>query len=539
MRLDKTQTDNNEVIGLKHIIVYYLHHWKIFAIVFVISLIPAILYLLLYPKTYEIVSTIQLQDEKDLMSSGSLGLGEAAGIMKSFGLSGVSGGGINMDDELNVLNSNDLLNKTVLQLGLNVEYHKPYSWSYKYYEDSPLRIVADSATFAGVYEDITLQVNAKKGKVQVEVEVGKEKKKYHFDALPAKLALEQGTFEICYAESVKTAQPEVDMEIAIRPSRWVAEEVLDDVLIEELSKTSNVVSLSWRDYEKQRGVDLLTALVDNYNNRADQIKKSEGEKALVFLNDRIEHVVKDLGDIEQTIAIYKTKNKLTDLEYDIQFYAEQMKEIQSKVIEIEAQTHVIDMMDTYVKDPVNKYNVVPSLLSAQEGEKGSAISLYNEALIERARLLQNSNEDNPLIGSMEDRIDQLRNGVFLSIANARKGLQLTLADLQNKEKAIYDKMASVPEQEREYIDYKRQQEILQGVYLILLQKREEIALSLGANKAKARVVDQAYVKKRPVAPRKLFAAIGIFIFTLLIPIGYLFGKEQLSELIKTYKASKA
>lgn len=539
MKLDNTQTDNNEVIGLKHIIVYYLHHWKIFAVAFVISLIPAILYLLLYPKTYEIVSTIQLQDEKDLMSSGSLGLGEAAGIMKSFGLGGVSGGGINMDDELNVLKSNDLLNKTVLQLGLNVEYHKPNAWSYKFYEDSPLRIVADSSVFAGVYENITLQVKVKKGKVHVVAEVGKEKSRYDFDALPAKLALEQGTFEIGYAEREMSGRPDVDMEIAIRPSRWVAEELLDDIIIEELSKTSNVVEMSWRDYEKQRGVDLLTVLVNNYNDRAKWIKKAEGEKALFFLNDRIGQVVKDLGDIEETIAVYKTKNKLTDLEYDIQFYAEQMKEIQSKVIDIEAQSHVIDMMDSYVKDPANKYNVVPSLLSAQEGEKGSALSLYNEALIERARLLQNSNEDNPLIGSMEDRITQLRNGVFLSIANARKGLQLTLDDLKNKEKAIYDKMASVPAQERAYIDYKRQQEILQGVYLILLQKREEIALSLGAQKAKARIVDQAYVKKRPVAPRKLFAAIGVFIFTLLIPIGYLFGKEQVSDLIKTYKASKA
>lgn len=539
MRLDKTQTDNNEVIGLKHIIVYYLHHWKIFAVAFVISLIPAILYLLLYPKTYEVFSTIQLQDEKDLMSSGSLGLGEAAGIMKSFGLSGVSGGGINMDDELNVLKSNELLNKTVLQLGLNVEYHKPYAWSYKFYEDSPLRIVADSVAFAGVHENITLQVKIKEGKAQVVAEIGEEKRRYDFDSLPAKLALEQGIFEIRYAGSEKVERADIDMEVAIRPSRWVAEELLDDITIEELSKTSNVIEMSWRDYEKQRGVDLLTALVDNYNNRADRIKKTEGEKALLFLNDRISQVVNDLGDIEETIAVYKTKNKLTDLEYDIQFYAEQMKDIQSKVIDIEAQSHVIDMMDSYVKDPINKYNVVPSLLSAQEGEKGSALSLYNEALIERARLLQNSNEDNPLIGSMEDRITQLRSGVFLSIANARKGLQLTLDDLKNKEKTIYDKMASVPAQERQYIDYKRQQEILQGVYLILLQKREEIALSLGAQKAKARIVDQAYVKKRPVAPRKLFAAIGVFIFTLLIPIGYLFGKEQVSDLIKTYKASKA
>ena len=128
----------------------------------------------------------------------------------------------------------------------------------------------------------------------------------------------------------------------------------------------------------------------------------------------------------------------------------------------------------------------------------------------------------------------------MTISNSNKALFLTLDYYKNKEKVIYEKMASVPDQERQYIDYKRQQEILQGVYLILLQKREEVALSThGLVKSKALVIDSAYIKKLPVGPRKLFAVIGVFIFTLIIPIGYLYGKEQLMDLIKAYKASKS
>lgn len=530
--------DEKEEIGLKHIIIYYLHHWKVFMTVFAVSLVFAILYLVMYPKTYEMFSTVQIQDDKDIMSSGGVGLGEAAGLMKSFGLGGASGGGINIDDELNVLKSNNLLNKVVLQLGLNVEYHKPYTWSYKFYDDTPLTVTADSVTFAQVNHDITLQVKVKKDKVKVSATLDSEKVKFEYSSLPAIIKLKQGSFVLDYAESVKKEQPNVDMEITIRPSRWVAEEILDELVVDEYSKISNVIEMTWRDYEKNRGLDLLNAIVENYNNRAGDIKKEEGQKALLFLNNRIDSVMSNLADIEEAIVAYKTKNKLTDLKYDIQFYAEQVKDIQSKVIETEAQTHVIDMLDSYVKDPENKYNVIPSLLSIKESDKNSAISLYNEALIERSRLLQNSNEDNPLVGSMDKRISQLRKGVFLSIANARKGLGLTVSDLKKKENIILNKMSSVPSQEREYIDYKRQQEILQGVYLILLQKREEIALALGSNKAKARVVEQAYVKKKPVKPRKLFAAIGMCLVTLLIPVGYLFGKEQLLSLWVEYKRVK-
>lgn len=248
---------DKEVISLKHIIVYYLHHWKVFAVTFVISLIPAILYLMLYPKTYEIVSDIQIQDDKNLLSSGSMGLGEAAGIMKSFGLGGGSGSGVNIDDELSVLQSNDLLNRTVLDLGLNVEYYKPYAWHYQLYETSPLLVLATPATFANVNEDITLNVVVRDTNVKITVEVAKKKKEFKFTSLPATLVLEQGTFNIHYAEGFESPTSDIDMEVIIRPSRWVAEEISDKLVVEENSKTSNIIELGWRDYEKKRGVDLL------------------------------------------------------------------------------------------------------------------------------------------------------------------------------------------------------------------------------------------------------------------------------------------
>ena len=146
--------------------------------------------------------------------------------------------------------------------------------------------------------------------------------------------------------------------------------------------------------------------------------------------------------------------------------------------------------------------------------------------MEREKILQTCKNDNPLIGKVNKQVDQLRASVFLSIENAKKSSSLTLLDLRSKEKAILDKMESVPSVEKEYVDFKRQQEIYQAVYLILLQKREEIALSINNQRDRARIIDAAFVKQRPVAPRKLFAVLGILAFTLILPVGVLFIKEQ-------------
>jgi uncharacterized protein involved in exopolysaccharide biosynthesis len=532
------ETNDKETISLRTIIVDYLHHWKLFLVAFLVSCVLGVLYLMFYPKTYEIYSSIQLQDESDLMSSASLGLGEASGLMKSFGLGSLPTSGINLDDEIAILLSTELSNKMVLDLGLNVEYYKPRAWKYKMYEETPLLITADSAVFSNLYDNITLNVSLKQGKAKVNIEVGKEKiGTRSYESLPARIDLEQGTF-VLSANQLVEQKNNFKMKIVIRPSRWVAEELLEGINIEEYSKTSNIIEMNYRDYKKKRAIDILDVLIKKYNSRADKIKKEEKGSAYNFIENRINEVIANLVNAEDAIERFKLKNNMTDLTYDIQFFVDQMREIQIKIIEVEAQANVIDLMDAYIKDPANKYNIVPSLLSVKEGENAGALSSYNEALIERTRLLNSTNKDHPTVLAMNESIDKLREGVFLSIANARTGIQMTLNDLKIREKGLYGRMGDVPTQEREFIELKRHQEILQGVYLILLQKREEIALSIGQDRPRASIVDAPFVKKKPVAPRKLFAAIAIFLFTISIPVGYLFFKDQLKNLIAEFKKTK-
>ncbi len=525
---------DKETISLRKIIVYYIRHWRVFLVAALISFIPAIAYLLLYPKTYEMMATIKIQEDKSL-GSGGTGLGEAAGLMKSFGLGNVSGGVVTMDDELATLMSNQLNKEMVLELGVNVTYQEPFSY-YKLYEDSPVIVIPDSVTQRNLDGAVSFRLQ-KKSDGSISVKMKKSGQKFSFASLPAQLELPQGNFTIDYRNPGDKKQV-FKLDVSVRPAGWVAEEMVKSFTIEEYSKSSNTIELSCTDHSKKRGVDMLNTLITVYNKRAENIKQEEGMQSMNFLQGRINHIIFDLNNIERTIEGYKIKNKMTDIEYDVQFYSENMKDIRQKLIELESQQHVIDLIDTYVRDPKNKYNLIPALLTAQEGEKGGAISSYNEALIERERIRRTSKAGNPLLEGMDKQIDKLRESVHLTIGNAKKSLEYSLADLKKKENEIFAKMGNVPTNEREYLDYKRQQEILQGVYLILLQKKEEVALSLGQSRERGQIIDYAYVKKSPIGPRKLFAAIFMVFFTILIPVGYLACKEQVVALIEEYKRSK-
>ena len=526
---------DNETISLKKIIIYYIRHWKLFVLAAIISLIPALLYLIFTPRTYEIAAKIQLIEDKSNSSNG-FNVGDASGLMKSFGLGGIGGGSINLDDEMAKLTSNSILKDMVLKLGLNISYYKPYAFKYKMYEDIPLILYADSTTECNLDCTVTFDVDIKKdGKIKVKTEALKEKKVFEFASLPAEIKLKEGDFILAYRdEAIKPLSLTLD----ISPAGWVAENIYQDFTFDEYSKNANVIEISYVDYERRRGLNMLNTLVDIYNHQEDSIKRAEGMKSLAFLEERIQHVMTDLSETEVSIERYKLKNRMTDIEADVQFYVEQLKELQSKIIELEAQDRIVEMLNVYIKEPQNMYNLIPSLLSTGEGDKAGPITTYNEALLERAKLLQTTKGNNPLIEQINKQVDQLRGSVFLAIENSQKAIQFTLNDLKAKEKLIMDKMGTVPSLEREYIDYKRQQEIYQAVYLILLQKREDIALSIGESKDRARFVEKAYVKQSPIGPRKLYAAVGMLLFTLIIPVAFLFGREQFSALRKEYKETK-
>lgn len=528
---------DNEVISLKKIIIYYLDHWKLFVGAGTISLVLAVLYLVLYPKTYEIMSVVKIQDEKDLASGGGISMGDAAGLMRSFGLGGGTGGSINVDDEISTLKSNSLLSKTVVSLGLDVTYEKPFSFR-TLYDDSPVIVKPDSTFRANL--DRTFKFQLKIGQTGVAVDVDDSGDKLTFSGLPVVWQTENGALTICYRDSIHKDLL-VKLNVSIMPVSWVAEDLSESLSIEEYSKTSNTIELLYEDHNKLRGKDLLNTLLTQYNKQASLVKQKDGNKSQKFLDQRIDGVVVQLKDIERLIEVYKLKNKMTDVEYDVMFYTEAIKTYREKLIELEAQKYMVNLVEEYVKDPQNKYKLVPAAISSGAGEsdKSSPVALYNQALVLREKTLMSSKGENPIAEVEEKQIEKLRESVIVSVENASKSLDVVMSDLKSQEKAIFDKMGNVPTYEREYLDMKRQQEILQGVYLVLLQKREEIALSAEGGRDKGFITDAAFVKHKPVAPRKLFAAIFVVFFTFGIPMGYLFIINRLKELLDELKRQKS
>ena len=525
---------DNEVISLKKIIIDYIGQWRLFVACGIISVLLSIVYLAFYPKTYETIARIKIQEEKDLTGGGSLSLGDASGLMRSFGLDGGGSGAVNLDDEWAVFSSNQLLRKVVYRLGLDVTYKKPFSIE-SIYTENPIQVIPDSSFRANINEEVSLILNVEAPN-KITVKVKRTGEKYSFSSFPFKLDLQEGS--LAFVEK-QLLDSKYKVNISVSPARWVAENLSEAIEVDDFSKTSNTLEFLYQDYDMKRGIDILDCMIDEFNAWTSDLKQDDNDKSMAFLDERIWGILDELGKVELSIEQYKIKNKMTDVEYDLQFYSDAIKLLREKIVDMEVQNHLIGLLDSYVKDPNNKYSVIPSLSSSSsEGDKQGSVTSYNEALIAYEKMKSTATKDNPLSEVTEKQLDIMREGAIVSIENAHKSISLTLDNLKKQESDIFAKMDNVPTYEREYLELKRQQEILQGVYLILLQKREEVALANGKQTDRGLVVDEAYAKFKTVAPRKIYAGLFVIIFTLIVPVICLFVRERLVELKDAYKEYK-
>ncbi|MDR1814017.1 MAG: tyrosine protein kinase [Tannerella sp.] len=526
---------NKENISIKSIIVKYLHHWKLFVVVFILSFIPAILYLKLMPRTYQFKASVLLQEEEKSSIAG-MPMGEVAGLMKSFGIS-TGGGTISIEDEMGIMTSNRMLRQMINRLGINIIYSRPYSF-YKMYNEAPLKLSVDSATMANLDEEYRFTVSVEPGNIKVKVKSIPDgyKNTFNFQSLPAVIKAGADEFTLDF-DNDGSANQSFKLKIRCVPSSWMAEELNKNLVVEDISKASNILEISCSDHVKSRGKDMINTLIDEYNKDVVNYDREKGEKTIDFVDGRITVLLDELNETEKKIQDYKKKNNMTLLESDVTMYGELVKDLEVAIVEAESQSRMLDMIDEYIKKPENKYAVIPSLITATEGEKGGAIRLYNEALIQREKVLKNSNENNAQFKTYTYKVDKLREGVYAMIENSKKNYNQTLSGLKARENQIFSKMKSVPEQEREYMGYRRDQEIQQGIYLMMLQKKEEITMTLGDKIDRARLIEPAYVEKKPLGPRKLFALIGMIALTLIIPVVYIMSKELYASLKEEYKRS--
>ena len=528
---NEAQESKEENIDVKELLFKYLIHWPWFVGAVVACLIAAWVYLHMSTPVYNISATVLIKDDKKGGSAGML-----SGL-ESLGLDGMVSSSQNIDNEIEVLRSKTIVKEVVEDLGLYISYtDKDEFPSRNMYKTSPVQVSLTPQEADLLEKPMTVEMTLQpQGSIDVNVKIGDDEYQKHFEKLPAVFPTDKGTLAFFLTpdsvlSSKRTSEETTDSEkttrnitATINKPLAVAKAYCKNMTIEPTSKTTSVAVISLKNSNVQRGKDFINKLLEMYNINTNNDKNEVAQKTAEFINERISIISKELGSTEKDLESFKRGAGITDLTSDAQIALTGSAEYEKKRGENQTQINLLQDLQRYMQN--EGYEVLPSNIGLQDVNLAAAINRYNDVLVERKRLLRTSTENNPTIINLDTSISAMKENVQVSLDRVLRGLFITKADLDREASRYSRRISEAPGQEREFVSIARQQEIKAGLYLMLLQKREENAITLAATANNAKIIDEAIADDAPVSPRSKITYLIALILGVGIPVGVIYLLE--------------
>ena len=449
--------------------------------------------------------------------------------LENLGIGGVITSTQSIDNEIEVLRSKTILKEVVNNLELYITYYDEDEFPEKeLYQTSPVivNLTAQEADKLPGSALLAMKLSPE-GVLDVNLKVGLNEYNQRFEKLPAVLPTDAGTFGFALKDSLSGGQMEGykgERHIRAVVSRpfGVAKGYQGALSIAPTSRTTSVAVVSLMNTNIQRARDFINKLMEMYNRNTNNDKNEVAEKTREFINERIKIIDEELGSTEDKLEAFKRNAGLTDISSDAQLAVSGNAEYEKRRVDNGTQINLVRDLIKYINNPLNEYELLPGNIGLSDAGLTTQIGRYNELIIERKRLLRTSTESNPMIVNLDTSIRAMKSNVQAAINGTLQGLLIVKADLEREAGRFSRRISDAPGQERQYVSIARQQEIKAGLYLMLLQKREENAITLAATANNAKIIDEPVATGGPLSPKPNMIYMIALVLGVGMPVGVIF-----------------
>lgn len=493
-------------------------HWHWFAISIIGCLFVAFLYLRCKSPVYSTWAEVLIKEDdpyKRRMSGGGLADFTQLGVLTN------SNG---FDNEVEILGSKTLARRAVTNLKLYVRYSfDGVLRDEELYRTSPVVADMSPVDLDTLSMPLSMEISPlQEGGYHIEGEALRERFEADVKSFPVRVKTLSGWVTLRPNPNFAGASDGRTLRIGIFRPAIMAEAFLGATSIEPISKMTTIARITMSDTQRQRAEDYMNELIRVYNEDADEVKNEVALKTEAFVNKRIKIIDAELGTTESDLELYKKRNQLVDLMSDAEAAYKGLENYQTQQIELQTQMLLVKSLKEYVDNPANYMEIIPANLGLTDESLNSMIAGYNAKVVERKRLLTTAPESSPVVVSITNAISSLYPGIRHSLSTVYDNMRVQKRHVDEQYDLFIGRLSDAPTQERVLTDIGRQQSVKAALYQILLQKREENAISLASTVDKAQVIDAPESTIRPISPKKKLVALIALVLGVAIPAGLIY-----------------
>lgn len=489
------QTNNNanerneQEVNVLDILVYLLSKWKWFVVSVLVFGGLAWLQYARTPKTYFRSATVIIKDPSNKISSA--GLDRYDNYINK----------VNVANEILQFRSKKLMREVVNRVGADVDYKvKEGLQMTELYKKSPVSVRFMDTT---PEMSLTMTVTPLDSANVIVTDFGGDDSDRKW-TVPMKdtVSIEGVRIVIAPTNYYTSSWMGERINITKNPMSSVVGSFISSLGIRQEEDEASILTLSLKDRSGARAEDVLNMLISVYNEEAINDKNQVAINTAEFINERLIIIERELGGVESNLESFKRENRIVDIGTTAGMYVGESQKYNNNVMELETQLRLANYIKDYLTDPTREIDLIPANTGISDMNIESQITQYNSVKLRRDKLIEDSSEKNPVVEELNTSLRAMKQSIIRAVDNMIVSINVRRNDAQSRESQAQSRVSSIPTKERQMLSIERQQKIKESLYLFLLNKREENALSQAMVDNNARVIDGAYGPNGPIAPNR-------------------------------------
>lgn len=502
-------------------------NWKWFVLSLIVCLGMGYLYLRYTRPQYQATAKLLIKDDDQ---NKSRGMGNSM-IQNAANLGFISNSN-GIDNEIEILSAQDLATQAVIDMKCYVNYyHKGTFKDQLVYKEQEVNVDLDLAHLKKLNAPIKLKIEKDgnkylvTGSYYIPVDAFSSQKEpvkieKTLASLPASINTRVGTLSFTKNGNFKLKDGESLKAIIVSPD-MAASGYAKALTVSQTSKTTTIAELVLKDEDPQRSIDYLNTLIKVYNRQANEDKNEISYRTEQFINQRLEKINSELGSTEGQLESYKKRNNVVEMKLNATAAIANSDTYAQKLQEANTQVELLNELGKYMNEPGNKYQPIPSNVGLTDESSTELINEYNQIALNRNKMLHSASESSPTVTPLTAQLEDLTKSIKRAMRQAKLGMEIQRNSIAHQAAIYANQIGNSPEQERVLTQIGRQQEVKSGLYLMLLQKREENSISLAATADKGKVIDAPSLVGK-VSPKSSIIMLIALVLGLAIPAAILF-----------------
>ena len=496
-------------LDLKAEIYKYLSHWRWLLLGSLVGLLLAYLYTRYNIPEYRSEATMMVLDEQQSNIMGSMPSGSSSFLQI---------GENSLDNQIETLKSKRLVQNVVRELKLNITYHNPGKViAVEAYKNSS--IILDIHTPDSIVNEMRRDISVipvTDTSFTLEEDTDKKAKRYNFGQVINHKDLDF-TVHLRHGQLVNLNP----VNIRILPLTQVANNYISRMEIKPKGEAKDILALAINGEVQEKSEDFLNALIRHFNLDGIADKRQVAENTAQFIQERLQLITNELDSVEDGMADFKRDNRIMSVETSAGQYSARSSLAEEEIFRLETQKMVIQSVQQKLTSS-EPYRLLPSNLGVDQSGVTMGVDNYNNMVLQRDSYLQTSTSENPIVQNITSRLESMRSNLLQSIESTLSGINIQLRELAQLEQMAEGQFSTFPGMEKGIRNIERQQLIKEQLYLFLLQRREETAISFAATSPVAKIIDPAYSQALPIGPESSMLLMGGFLIGLFLPVGVIF-----------------